>query len=113
VGGFLDDLSNWYVRRSRRRFWKSEHDADKNDAYATLFHVLVKFARLLAPFHAVRHRGDLPEPGVLGLSEAYESVHHTAWPQYDAAAVEPALLEQMELAVRWPAWVWRRATAPG
>ena len=46
----LDDLTNWYVRRSRRRFWKSEHDADKNAAYATLYHVLVKLARLLAPF---------------------------------------------------------------
>ena len=50
MDGFLDDLTNWYVRRSRRRFWKSEHDADKNAAYATLYHVLVKLARLLAPF---------------------------------------------------------------
>ena len=47
---FLDDLTNWYIRRSRRRFWKSEHDFDKNEAYATLYHVLVKFSRLLAPF---------------------------------------------------------------
>jgi isoleucyl-tRNA synthetase len=46
----LDDLSNWYVRRSRRRFWKSEADADKNAAYATLYHVLVEFVKLLAPF---------------------------------------------------------------
>ncbi len=50
VEAFLDDLTNWYVRRSRRRFWKSEHDADKNTAYATLYHVLVKLARTLAPF---------------------------------------------------------------
>ena len=49
LGGFLDDLTNWYIRRSRRRFWKSEHDSDKNEAYTTLYHVLVKFARLLAP----------------------------------------------------------------
>ena len=46
----LDDLSNWYVRRSRRRFWKSEADADKAAAYATLYHVLVEFVKLLAPF---------------------------------------------------------------
>ncbi|MCB0202910.1 MAG: class I tRNA ligase family protein, partial [Anaerolineae bacterium] len=46
----LDDLSNWYVRRSRRRFWKSEADADKNAAYRTLYQVMVKFIRLLAPF---------------------------------------------------------------
>jgi isoleucyl-tRNA synthetase len=48
--GLLDDLSNWYVRCNRRRFWKSEHDADKNTAYATLYHVLVKFTKTLAPF---------------------------------------------------------------
>ncbi len=45
----LDDLSNWYVRRSRRRFWKSEADRDKETAYATLWHVLVKMSRALAP----------------------------------------------------------------
>ena len=47
---FIDDASNWYVRRSRRRFWKSEDDADKNDAYATLHWVLSRLAVLLAPF---------------------------------------------------------------
>ncbi|MCL1963244.1 class I tRNA ligase family protein, partial [Candidatus Saccharibacteria bacterium] len=47
---FIDDLSNWFVRRSRRRFWKSEDDSDKNDAYATLHCVLSKLAVLLAPF---------------------------------------------------------------
>ena len=46
----LDDLSNWYVRRSRRRFWKSEDDADKLAAYETLYYVLTLLARLLAPF---------------------------------------------------------------
>ena len=39
VEPFLEDLTNWYVRRSRRRFWKSEQDADKNAAYGTLYHV--------------------------------------------------------------------------
>ena len=47
---FLDDLSNWYVRRSRRRFWKSENDGDKSAAYHTLYYVLVEFAKILAPF---------------------------------------------------------------
>ena len=42
IDGFLDDLSNWHIRRSRRRFWKSTHDLDKHTAYATLYHVLVK-----------------------------------------------------------------------
>lgn len=47
---FLDDASNWYVRRSRRRFWKSEDDGDKNDAYRTLHYVLVRLSYVLAPF---------------------------------------------------------------
>ncbi|MCL2280431.1 class I tRNA ligase family protein [Candidatus Saccharibacteria bacterium] len=47
---FVDDLSNWFVRRSRRRFWKSEDDSDKNDAYRTLYHVLVQLSHVLAPF---------------------------------------------------------------
>ena len=47
---FLDDASNWYVRRSRRRFWKSEDDTDKADAYKTLHYVLTRLSYLLAPF---------------------------------------------------------------
>jgi isoleucyl-tRNA synthetase len=47
---FIDDASNWFVRRSRRRFWKSEDDDDKNDAYVTLHYVLTSLAYLLAPF---------------------------------------------------------------
>ena len=47
---FVDDLSNWFVRRSRRRFWKSEDDADKMEAYATLYYVLTYLAQILAPF---------------------------------------------------------------
>ena len=47
---FIDDLSNWFVRRSRRRFWRSEDDGDKAEAYWTLYTVLVKFAAVVAPF---------------------------------------------------------------
>ena len=47
---FIDRLTNWYIRRSRRRFWKSENDKDKDQAYFTLFTVLLKFSKLLAPF---------------------------------------------------------------
>jgi isoleucyl-tRNA synthetase len=47
---FIDDLSNWHIRRSRRRFWKSEQDSDKEAAYHTLYHVLVKLIKTLAPF---------------------------------------------------------------
>ncbi len=47
---FVDELSNWYLRLSRRRFWKSEADADKEAAYQTLYQTLVKLVKLLAPF---------------------------------------------------------------
>jgi isoleucyl-tRNA synthetase len=97
---FLDDLSNWYVRRSRRRFWKSEHDADKNTAYATLYHVLVKYARTLAPF--VPFVSEVIYQNLVRAvrPEAYESIHHTAWPEADTSIADDALLEQMSLARR-------------
>ncbi|MCA9364402.1 MAG: isoleucine--tRNA ligase [Candidatus Moranbacteria bacterium] len=47
---FVDDLSNWYIRRSRKRFWKNDDEADKNQAYATLHYVLVELSKLMAPF---------------------------------------------------------------
>ncbi len=50
IADLLDDASNWYVRRSRRRFWKSEDDTDKNQAYATLHYTLLRLCQLLAPF---------------------------------------------------------------
>jgi isoleucyl-tRNA synthetase len=49
IEAFVDDISNWYVRRSRRRFWKSQNDADKLAAYSTLYHCLVTLSKLLAP----------------------------------------------------------------
>jgi isoleucyl-tRNA synthetase len=47
---FIDNLTNWYIRRSRRRFWKSENDSDKDLAYGTLYYVLVQFSKVMAPF---------------------------------------------------------------
>ena len=98
VEAFLDDLTNWYVRRSRRRFWKSEHDADKNTAYATLYHVLVKLARLLAPFTPFVTEAIYQNLVRSAFPQSYESVHHTGWPQADTKAIDPSLLEQMGLA---------------
>ena len=100
VNAFLDDLTNWYVRRSRRRFWKSEADADKNAAYATLYHVLVKLARTLAPFTPFVSEV-MYQNLVRGVCPAaHESVHHTRWPQVEAAQLDDSLLEQMALARR-------------
>jgi isoleucyl-tRNA synthetase len=100
VEALVDDLTNWYVRRSRRRYWKSEHDADKNTAYATLYHFLVKLAKTLAPF--VPFVTEVMYQNLVrnAFPQAYESVHHTAWPRVDVATADDPLLEQMALARR-------------
>jgi isoleucyl-tRNA synthetase len=83
VEPFIDDLTNWYVRRSRRRFWKSEHDSDKGSAYATLYHVLVKLSRMLAPFTPFFTESMYQNLVRCVYPDALESIHHTRWPQYD------------------------------
>ena len=72
---FIEDASNWYVRRSRRRFWKSEDDSDKADAYTTLHYVLLKLSVILAPFTPF-----LAEELYHKLSGGGESVHLLDWP---------------------------------
>ena len=96
---FLDDLSNWYVRRSRRRFWKSETDADKLAAYATLYHVLVEFVKLLAPFVPFLTEAMYQNLVRTVNANAPASVHHTFYPQADAAALDRRLLAKMGLAI--------------
>ncbi len=96
---FLDDLSNWYVRRSRRRFWKSEADADKNAAYATLYHVLVEFVKLLAPFIPFTAEAIYQNLVCSVDANAPKSVHHCLYPQADAAQLDQPLLNKMRLAI--------------
>lgn len=72
---FIDDASNWYVRRSRKRFWKSDNDADKNNAYQTLHYVLVMLAQAMAPFTPF-----LSEELYRKLTGG-ESVHLLDWPE--------------------------------
>jgi isoleucyl-tRNA synthetase len=100
VEPFLDDLTNWYVRRSRRRFWKSEQDADKNAAYATLYSVLTTLCSLIAPFVPF-----LAETMYQNLvrsvdQRAPQSVHHTDWPEAEPAEEDESLLERMDLTRR-------------
>jgi isoleucyl-tRNA synthetase len=94
----LDDLSNWYVRRSRRRFWRSEADEDKRAAYATLYHVLVAFARLLAPF--IPFTAEAMYQNLVRSVDADSplSVHHTLYPSV-ATALDRRLLDKMRLAI--------------
>ncbi len=96
----LEDLTNWYVRRSRRRFWKSEQDDDKAAAYHTLYHVLVKMIRCLAPIVPFVTEVMYQNLVVQVRPDARLSVHHTDWPTADHQAVDEALLEHMALARR-------------
>ena len=96
----LDDLTNWYVRRSRRRFWKSEHDADKEAAYATLYQVLLTLCKVLAPMVPFVTEVMYQNLARSVAEDACESVHHCDWPQADEGAVDQDLLDQMALATQ-------------
>ncbi len=95
VLGFVNDLTNWYVRRSRRRFWRSRagNETDKLAAFATLYEVLVTFCRLLAPV--------LPfttEEIHAGLVPGATSVHHTDYPAVNQEIIDEGLEESMMIA---------------
>lgn len=95
---FLDDLANWYVRRSRRRFWKSENDQDKNQAYQTLYTVLTSFVKLLAPivpFVTEEIYQNLERQSV-GTSEI-GSVHLCDYPKADVGLIDEKLNNEMDL----------------
>jgi isoleucyl-tRNA synthetase len=97
---FVDDLSNWYVRRSRRRFWKSESDADKLAAYHTLYAALVTVAKLLAPFTPFVAE-ELYQNLVRSVDpRAPESVHLCGWPVADEQAIDAGVSFDMEAARR-------------
>lgn len=86
---FIDHLSNWYIRRSRKRFWKNENDADKEAAYATLHHVLVELAKLMAPFTPF-----IAEEIYRNLT-GEESVHLAEYPTVDAQWMDEKLNNNM------------------
>jgi isoleucyl-tRNA synthetase len=100
VEAFVDDLSNWYVRRNRRRFWKGELDADKRAAYATLHEVLTTLARLLAPI--TPHLADaMWENLVVAVDPAApDSVHLTDFPSRVAGRVDAPVEAAVDLARR-------------
>ena len=91
---FIDDLSNWFVRRSRRRFWKSEDDTDKNAAYSTLYFILVYLAKILAPFTPFLAEELYQKmTGEEFDSSVTESVHLLNWPE--AGEISQKVLEKM------------------
>ncbi len=96
VNGFVDALTNWYIRRSRRRFWRpsdtptaSGDDADKRAAYETLHTVLVTLSKIAAPL--IPFVSEVIYKNLTGR----ESVHLESWPEFDAGAVERTLVERM------------------
>lgn len=86
---FIDDASNWYVRRSRRRFWKSGDDVDKSDAYKTLHYVLTQLAHVLAPF------APFMADELYQKLTGDESVHLRDWPE--AGKVNSQIIDDMEV----------------
>lgn len=85
---FIDDLSNWFVRRSRRRFFKSDDKADKNEAYSTLYYVLVYLSKILAPFAPF-----MAEELYQKMTGSNESVHLLDWPE--AGVIDTEVIEEM------------------
>lgn len=89
---FLNDLNNWYIRRSRRRYWKSENDADKKEAYDTLYRVLMTFIKLacpIVPFITEEIYQNLKS------DKDRESVHLSDWPEYSEGERDLALEDEM------------------
>lgn len=97
---FVDNLSNWYVRRSRRRFWKSENDADKLAAHATLYDCLITLAKLLAPLVPFLAEEIYQNLVRIPYPNSPESVHLTDFPVPDRTRIDERLSADMDLVIR-------------
>ncbi len=97
---FVDNLSNWYLRRSRRRYWKTEMDSDKVAAYLTLYEALTTLTRLLAPYLPYLAEQLYQNLARTQDANAPESVHLCDWPVAEARYEDPELVESTRLALR-------------
>ena len=98
VEAFTDELSNWYVRRNRSRYWSEELTDDKVGAYVTLYRVIVSLCKVAAPFVPFMTE-EIYQNLVVNLDpSAPESLHLCMWPEYDAEAVDKELEQSMDLA---------------
>ena len=100
IESFVDQLSNWYIRRNRRRFWKADAGDDKQSAYLTLYECLETVNRLVAPFMPL-----LSEAVYQNLTRGVDrdaplSVHMQAWPEVDETLRDQALIEAFDVAQR-------------
>ncbi|MBA7655706.1 Isoleucine--tRNA ligase [subsurface metagenome] len=100
IESFVNDLSNWYVRRSRRRFWKSENDTDKQLAYATLYECLVTLSKLLAPF--IPFLAEELYQNLVGsvFPETPNSVHLADFPVADTTRIDKQLAADTRLVMK-------------
>ena len=97
---FVDHLSNWYLRRSRRRFWKSGSDADKQAAYSTLYEALVTISKLLAPTMPFM-ADELYQNLIVSIDDqSPKSVHLTDWPGFDETVIDEKLTNEMNLVMK-------------
>lgn len=91
---FIERLTNWYIRRSRRRFWKSENDGDKEQAYFALYTILYKLSKLMAPFMPFVSEKIYQ---ILRTPDALESVHLHDYPVYDESVRDRVLENEMDM----------------
>jgi len=96
----IDQLSNWYIRRNRRRFWKNEEGADKVAAYQTLYDCLIVITKLMAPFAPFLADEIYCNLNSVTRKESHESVHLAMIPEADLSLIDPALEARMEKAER-------------
>ena len=100
IESFTDELSNWYVRRNRERFWSTELNEEKIGAYCTLYKVLTTLIKVAAPFVPFM-TDEIYQNLVVGLDkDAKESVHLCLWPEVDETAINKELEKEMDLAYK-------------
>ena len=100
IEDFTDELSNWYVRRNRERFWSQDLNDEKIGAYVTLYKVLTTLIKISAPFVPFI-TDEIYQNLVVGLDkEAPESVHLCLWPEVDEKAINGELEKEMDLAYK-------------
>ncbi len=100
IADFIDILSNWYVRRSRRRFWKSEADVDKLGAYATLYACLTTVARLMAPLAPFVSEQMYRNLELRFNPHGPDSVHLADFPTADVSLIDQPVMDATRLAIR-------------
>jgi isoleucyl-tRNA synthetase len=100
IEGFVDDLSNWYIRRSRRRFWRSENDADKLSAYATLYECLTTLSKLLAPITPFVAEEIYQNLVCSSYPGAPQSVHLADFPVSDPTSIDERLSNDTKTVIK-------------